>query len=181
MKNCCTTTPEEFRKAGFTLLELLVVLVISSLVGSIVVVRLWGPYRAARFEQVVEQLILTDRQFRHGCLRRSRSADNHFDIDSGVVSADRPGTESPTAILLRLSDARLEMVVTAAGRFDYGKATVSCNRFGQTPTYGLKLRDSRGRSRWIVFLGITGQPMEFEDDKEVFRMFQTLARRTDLN
>jgi len=156
-------------RAGFTLLELLVVLVIMMMMTGIVAVSLRPALEEARLRSGTRMVSAS--------LRYARSyAISHHTRAATVVDLDSPG------LLMQARENELEgeegwhEITTPAGRFrslpagidivyvsgtgaeqDRGEATVTFSPLGNGDSASLVLQDPGGRERTIQVDGVTGR------------------------
>ena len=165
-------------RAGFTLLELLVVLVIMMMMTGIVAVSLRPALEEARLRSGARMLIAS--------LRYARSyAISHRAMTAAVVDLDRPG------LLMQARENELDgeehwrEITTPAGRFrslpagidivyvsgtgaeqDKGEATVTFSPLGNSDGASLVLQDPGGRERTIQVDGVTGRCSLADEDQQ---------------
>lgn len=161
-------------RRAFTLLELLLVLGIICLMAGAATLQLRQPYRRVRFESVAESLVEVDRQVRS----RSRAANA-----AGLMQIDlerrKLSIQFPAGVVASLPDYRLPSgfmltrLRTSAGEYRGGRATVMIRPDGVSITYALLLETAE-QSRWIIFLGGTGQVLLAESANEVQKLFSSL-------
>ena len=165
-------------RGGFTLLELLVVLVIMMMMTGIVAVSLRPALEEARLRSAARMVIAS--------LRYARSyAISHRTMTAAVVDLDRPG------LLVQARENELEgeedwhEITTPAGRFrslpagidivyvsgtgveqDRGEATVTFSPLGNSDSASFVLQDPGGRERTIQVDGVTGRCSLADEDQQ---------------
>ena len=165
-------------RGGFTLLELLVVLVIMVMMTGIVAVSLRPALEEARLRSAARMVIAS--------LRSARSyAISHRTMTAAVVDMDHPG------LLVQARENELEgeenwhEITTPAGRFrslpagidivyvsgtgaeqDKGEATVTFSPFAIIDSASFVLQDPGGRERTIQVDGVTGRCSLADEDQQ---------------
>jgi type II secretion system protein H len=155
---------------GFTLIEVMAVIVITAIVTTAVVVSLAGASRAGTVDDVIRRLSLADRQLRLGARRSSKPIALRFDAGDGRVVRETSDGDSK-ALLDLPGDVELAGVRTRDGVVDRITFAVT----GATPTYAVELRPRGGRPRWVVVAGLTGDVTEASDEKGVDAIFALVA------
>lgn len=165
-----------FRKPApaFTLIEILAALVIFGLIASVAVVSLTGQIQAVRLADQVEQVKQFDRAVRERARRHDTALPLTFDLAAGTISAG-PGGPPP----LRLGDRfRLRAVILPDERVEFGDITLPISANGRSGSYALRIAgadsDGRAADRWILVMGLTGQTIELDDEKDLHDIFATL-------
>jgi len=165
-------------RAGFTLLELLIVLVIMMMMTGIVAVSLRPALEEARLRSAARMVIAS--------LRYTRSyAISHHTKAATVVALDTPGLSVQAWNNELESEEDWHEITTPAGRFhslptgteivyvsgtgaeqDKGEATVTFSPLGNTDSVSLVLQDSGGRERTIQVDGVTGRCSLADEDRQ---------------
>ena len=118
-------------KAGFTLLELLVVLVIMALLTALVAVRLQGPYQSARLEDALQRVAFVDSQTRAHAREFSTSCQIVFQLDRGRLYSQGPGNDSARHCEFSLPGSlRIERVLTSQMELGSGTACIDISARG---------------------------------------------------
>ncbi|MHB8974218.1 MAG: prepilin-type N-terminal cleavage/methylation domain-containing protein [Pirellulaceae bacterium] len=168
-------------KAGFTLLELLVVLVIIALLSSLVAVRLQGPYQSARLEDALERLAFTDSQTRAHSREFATACQIVFELDRGWMYSGMPGGSGARSCEFALPESlRIERVRTPQMELGSGTARIDVSARGTALTYAVCVASSQGTHRWLLFAGLTGRVAYPKDEIHVQQIFELLqASGTD--
>lgn len=155
---------------GFTLLELLGVLVIGGLLVSIASLSLTGPRRAMQLDDALGQLQWLDAQARHEALRFGEPIMLVFDLDQQTVVL-RPSGEGGQPAPAAEGNAPLSRSWTLPGQLtldrlwlsgqvvDRGVVGVPVGIDGQSPSYGVCVTGAGSSSRWLLIAGLSGQWM----------------------
>jgi prepilin-type N-terminal cleavage/methylation domain-containing protein len=173
---CILYTP-----AGFTLLEMLLVLALGAVLATAAAVSLASSRRAASARDVAGQVGHFDRLAREWAKRSGRPARLTFDLDRGDLrrttddAADRNDPRAGSSALHLVGDAHIAKVVRARESATAGQVSVPCSPRGQTPSYAVLLAGPGGQRQWLVVAGLTGQVSTVTDEREVEDIFRTLA------
>lgn len=153
---------------AFTLLELLVVLAIMGLLAAVAVIRLQGPLRDARMDDVVQRIAFTDGQVRFYSQRFACPTRLVYDLDENSVYAESDMSDGVRHFHFALPDTlRVARVRTVRGDSGRGKTTIEVTSDGHTPTYAVRLDSSDQRTRWLLFAGLTGQVIRLKAEADV--------------
>ncbi|MCC7409231.1 MAG: prepilin-type N-terminal cleavage/methylation domain-containing protein [Phycisphaeraceae bacterium] len=171
------------RRHGFTLLELLAVLLLTGLLASVAVASFRATRRIANLQQATGGLIALDAAARREAASLGRPVQLLFNLDEQVVQAIDVGVESHRAIdQVALSGSlRIERIVTPDQSLSAGQIALSCTQGSSshatlTPSYALRIIDDPGRSsnpreQWILVAGLTGQVTTSIDEDTVTQIF----------
>lgn len=165
------------RRCGFTLVELLVVLLILVLlaVSASVVVR--TPLDEARVAGAIEQWELLDRQLRDHARRYGRGSVLRVDVNQGLLTPEWDTRDEVHGQPYSLpASVTIRSIRTEEREARYGEMTISFSSSGQSPTYALELVTS-GRELRLAFAGVTGQVTRLERQGDVEDLFRVLSGR----
>ena len=174
------------RSKGFTLIEITAVVVLMALLAGAVSATFFSWHSQAQMASVIGKLKHFDRVSREYARMSGRPAklviravDNQLIYTEGLV-ADigifNEESQSPNLQVLNLPDGYwLERIVVDDYEGDIGEEILAVSSKGQTPTYGLMLMNDKNEEYWLVFVGMTGQIIESEDDFKVQDIFSLLA------
>ena len=163
--------------AGFTLIELAVVLALIGLATGLVAVRLRQPYRDAKCGDAVERIVLTDGQVRAHARRFARPSKLIVDLDANALYAGSSGTgDGPRFRTAVSGGVRLDRACTSQERISSGRMSIAVTPQGQTPSYAVRVAVGDRQTRWLVFSGVTGQVSRLEEEGDVQKVFQWLGR-----
>lgn len=161
-------------RRGFSLIELLVVLLLISIVTASVSIRWADVYQRAKLQSVLEKLIDVDFKARRHAANRNRPCQLVFDFDAQTVGSSRWVDGAEKFVMSTLPQGiRFTGIRTIGDSVSSGKESVSIFNIGATPTYALEVSQNE-QTRWIVFAGRTGQAKVFEDAKKVDEVFKSL-------
>ncbi len=156
------------RRNAFSLIELTVVLLILGIGAAAAALRIAGPMRNARTDDVVDQVRQFDHVTRQWALAHNRPARLVVDLSTGRLSrTDAEGRELGSEPLALPGNVAIAELHVRGRRMGVGQVSISCSPAGRTPTYGIVLEETGGRRRRLIFAGLTGEFTEI-DDPEVF-------------
>jgi len=160
---------------GFTLIEIMAVIVIWAILATVVVVSLAGSNRVAALEDVIQRIALSDRTMRQEARRLGKPITIRFDGSAGKMVREDDGEQSAT--LFDIPAAISLAQVRTTGADDDGRIRYS--RLGVAATYAVALEPRDGPRQWIVVAGLTGEVTKVKDEKEVDAIFELLAPSRD--
>ncbi len=168
-------------RRAYTLIELAVVITLSTLLTSIAVVSLVSPHKAARKQREAEAFIHFERVCRTAARRDRETYQMQFDLGRNVVECTRGNGEHFKTISIRGGIDIRAVRVRDRVLVDNGRVTVPINRRGISPTYGISLDDG-DQSWWLLIAGGSGFMVEIEKDRDVEHAFQAIeANGADVN
>ena len=151
-------------RPAFTLVELLAVMGLLSLFVAALSFNYKTPMELARLRNAQERIEGIDRRLRLAANRRGTPVELQVEVDDGVFTVkDRENSEQFGGSYRLPPSIRLNRVYVngeqAAGR----ETIIRYCSTGPTKTYAIGLEGAGGQSRWILFVGATGQTVEFAD------------------
>jgi type II secretion system protein H len=167
--------------AGFTLLEMLLVLALGAVLATVAAVSLASSRRAASAKNIAGQVAHFDRLARETARRSGRPVRLTFDLDRGDLRRtlgdrdDRSDPRAGTSALHLVGGARIAKIVRARESSTAGQVSVPCSARGQTPSYAVLLVGPGAERQWLVVAGLTGRVSTATDEREVQDIFRTLA------
>ncbi len=166
---------------GFSLIELAAALVVVALVAGMAALSLAGPYRAARMEEVVDQIRGFDAASRDYAQRWNRPVRIEFNLDDAVMRRLSGGEDKPLGTPLSLPRGfGLERAVLLEdddrGGGSAHEWVIPCSARGWTPSYALVVLGPSRDRKVLVFAGMTGQLTVLDHDKELNDVLATLQR-----
>ena len=165
---------------GFTLVELLAVLVIASIIAAAVVLRLAGPMRSAQMRGVLGEIAAFDRLTRTEAVENDRAMTLVIDLDAGAFRRRGPGGDERGVAPLSLpSGFRIARAWLPDRELSVGRAAVTCSRLGLTPSYAVLIEGPGREYRCVLVCGLTGEVVEVKDEKEIREVLGETARRHD--
>lgn len=120
-------------QAGFTLVELSVVLLVLGLAAGAVALRVQGPLAAGRLDGAVAALEQYDSTVRHWCARHGRQACVLWDMEAGRASlVDANGAALPAAPLRLPEGFKVAEIIVGGSQIAVGNASVAFGTGGMT-------------------------------------------------
>jgi type II secretory pathway pseudopilin PulG len=161
---------------AFTSIELMVVLALAALMTTVAIVKLHEPYRKARFEGTLERIILFERQVRsyaHG-----HNQPGTLQIDTRPSTLEFVGSNRQTNSLNFPLDQeiKIDRIFIDDGDSSRTDVKIPVSGSGSTPSYALSLENSTGERRWLLFLGITGQVIKTDDERQFNELRDSLLK-----
>ena len=153
---------------GFTMIELITVLVLLSLVTGTVTFSLRGNIANSRAEFAIEKLQLVDRQLRDSAIRSGRTSALRIDLARGKMTRSIRGQQE-TVIEDSIPALRFRSPVIDT---DEDQAVVQFLPDGTSMTYAICLRQSAKARTWLIFAGLTGQSLVTSDAGEVEQLLR---------
>ena len=162
---------------GFTLLELVAVLVIVGLMAGAVALTATGFFSSARMDDALGRLIFVDHVAREHATRFNRQGYVEFDLRTGTVARLEGFDDSPSrGHRHRLPNGyRIEQVMMPYETKTSGMIRVACSSAGQTPTYAVQVAGPGGREQWLLVAGATGQILKLDDEQNFKDLFAALS------
>jgi prepilin-type N-terminal cleavage/methylation domain-containing protein len=163
------------KQSAFTLLELMAVMALMAILAGSVALSLKTPYQAAKFENAVERVIFMDRELRDHAMRYAASAEMRIELgNSTIISCVEPNKRETVMPKFTLGNGiQVEQVAFGKKRIDSGCAEIGFTEKGRSPTYAMRFSGG-GKRQWLVFLGITGQVLRINDEKEFEATIQVM-------
>lgn len=169
--------------SGFTLYELLAVMVLMAILAGTVGISVRGHVSNAQLEAFLDRLETFDGRARAEARRLHQPVTLAFDSDEQRASRTQGGfagaaTERTCAVPRGVEIAQMKTTSQVSAR---GSLRIALSPLGQTDTYALRLEASSGRSVWLVVLGASGQCLRFDKENDVEEIFalQRGAKRDD--
>jgi prepilin-type N-terminal cleavage/methylation domain-containing protein len=154
----------ERQASGFTLIELVAVLVILGLVAASVTLRLQGPLARATMSDLTGEVQAFDARSRHLARTQDRPVRIEVDLAAGEVRRTDPETREALGSTLTVPPGyTVTRVLTAGEDAGAGQATIHVSRQGRSASYALCLTDAEGRRAWIVTAGLSGESTVLHD------------------
>lgn len=165
----------ERHSRGFTLIEILVVLVITSLLAAAVTFKLWEPLRVATAADVCEQV----ETFDHWARTRARhSADPVklvFEVGRGEAMRKEAIDSTPTQRLRLARGWIIERLWVEGQESSSGEVEIELSACGYTPTYAIRLEGPEGVVRWLIVAGMGGDVTKVTDDAQAQTILEAIG------
>lgn len=167
------------KQDGFTLIELMAVLLLMGLVAAVAAATLANPMRVATRQQIVAMIVAFDHDTRTLALRTGQPNRVIVDLDSRTLNRVeiRDTSELAAGQRFRLNTSwRLHAVYVDQRRFSHGEVAMNCSPQGTMPDYALEMTGPNSESMWLVFVGLTGQMIEQDNEQSVRDMLEATRR-----
>lgn len=163
-------------RRGFTLLELLAVMALVALVAATATLRFSTSYRNAQVTTVIDTLRAIDNHLRTLAHKNAQPYELRIDLERQTVAIMAAGAKS-RALHEFMLPAPLEIASIRSPREERhsGEAVIRCDGSGLCESYAIEIAAPSSPSRWILFAGVTGQPLEGLTDRQVEELFHALA------
>lgn len=158
-------------RAGFTLIEVAVVVTLLALVGTMALLRFASPLRRVQLEADCHRAKEFDAAVRQEAVRTRQRASLIVDLDANELSWREAGGNRSAGGSLSFLGANIERVRLTRREITRGRVALTVSDDGSSPTYALLLASGPVR-HWIVIVGGTGQVLEALDDHGVQEIFR---------
>lgn len=149
---------------GFSLLEIMAVVVIIGILGAGATLVFRGPLNRARESNFREQLISIQLRCREQC--RRQSAAGQLTINRNSVEWRFQGRNKRES----LGDAcRIESVLSQDGTLRYAKSVFIFSFQGISECFAMQIQPRTGKSYWLLCIGGTGECLEIATESDVRR------------
>lgn len=158
---------------GFTLLEVVTVVVILALVMAIATTTMLGPIRRARMTHAIDTLENVDRFARSSARRDNLAYRIVFDRKKrSIQAASTTETKAKNIRMWRLPGG-IEMgdFYDADGVNRLSKYEILIAANGTSPGYAVSLGMPGSRKNWLVTFGLSGKQIRLEEDTDVAAIF----------
>lgn len=172
------------QSAGFTILELSVVLALMALMAGVVAISTNGRLRGAHQEQAIQAIQSLDHRARHQARTGSGRVTLAIDTRNGEVNVCDQRESRETIVDSYRPPEGLEIVnawvLLNGRRVEHTTLSIPFDTRGISPTYGFTIRgeDAEGDSTTTCLLiaGVSGQVTEFDDEDEVLDILSQITR-----
>jgi prepilin-type N-terminal cleavage/methylation domain-containing protein len=165
-------------RRAFTLPEMMLAVALMAVLATVAAVSLAGAKRAARMQDVVEQVTAYDRGAREWSRRFDRPTTLAIDLGAGTISQGR--TDDSSRAPLRLPTGfHIQTVRDAENQMTAGQTRIACSPLGQSRSYAILLEGPAHQQQWVLFVGLTGQTLALHDVQEVQDIFLSLGGGDD--
>jgi len=162
---------------GFTLVEMLAVLILMALLSTLAVVSLTGVRSAADMKTVCAQIEQFDRMSRDRAVRRNLPLRVEVDIADGSWSRWNVRTQEQIGTAVRLAGKGVIDGVLIAGQQQMwtDRANIAYTSEGNSPTYAVRLK-AKGQETWLLFAGLSGQVAAMRTPEQVRTLFDVIEQ-----
>ena len=167
-----------FRLRGFSLIELMMVLLILSVVLAAVTLRIQGPLHQSRMWNVVGQVSYFDRLSRRYAVEQDEPLRMVIDLDENrLYRMDGEDEKQLGSAVVLPTGFALSKVKTREEERTEGVVEVRVSRSGLSSSYAVRVSGPNERSRWLLFSGLTGEMLELEDESAVRDILEATGPR----
>ncbi len=164
--------------AGFTLLELIVVLALISFLTASVALSFRAPIQNARIDAAVSSIQSLDRRLRYASIHKNRLEVLLLDL----VSSELRTVNSSQAEIRLPKGISISKVYVSRPTEESDRLSISYFPDGSSLSWAMHVSDAGSDfGRWVVVAGRTGQVFMTESEEDVADVFQLLAKRPDTN
>lgn len=158
---------------GFTLYELLAVMVLMATLAGTVALSVRGRVSNARLESFLVQLELCDGFARSEARRWNQTVLLGLDSSDQRVWRSAPSVEGSLVerSIMVPRGVNIARIKTMNRQLDQGILQIAISSLGQSDTYALRIQSSGGRDVWLVVLGGSGQVLRFDTEDDVDEVF----------
>jgi prepilin-type N-terminal cleavage/methylation domain-containing protein len=164
------------RSRGFTLIEMMAVVIIMALLATAAALSFARPMRVARARDAVDQVRSLDASARQFARRVGRPIEIVFDLSNGTLARRDHDEIAFQSSLPR--GCRIEEVRSAGQSFSLGEASIQCAPSGMSRTYAVHLLGPE-LDRWLLFAGLTGQVTQVNDVSQLDDILPQASSRDD--
>jgi prepilin-type N-terminal cleavage/methylation domain-containing protein len=160
-------------RSGFTLLEILLVVMILATVLGVAAATMVGPVRKARTIQAFDRLENVDRYTRTVARRDNTPYRITFDRKKRIIESRSVLETNKRNIRVwpMPSGTELRHYYDARGSSNLSKYEVLVAANGTSPSYAVAVAGREGGKHWIVTFGLSGKQIRVEDDSDVASIF----------
>ncbi|MDZ4853063.1 MAG: type II secretion system protein [Pirellulaceae bacterium] len=157
-------------RSGFTIIELMVVVLIMGIMAGLAVLSVQGHIDRARWTQSIEQIEHLDRMGRIFARRDVSPYTLTFSRSKHKVELRATGANAPRK---SLRECKLPKSFSFSSfqknqeRILGDKLEIEFSSSGQSSSYAVAIQASTGPSQWFVTLGLSGQQIRLENAKDV--------------
>jgi len=154
---------------GFTLVELVAVVVLLGILSGTVMWSLSGHVHRSRLVQAADRIEALDRRARSRARRTAQPVRIVWDENEHTAHIEpvSSGQENRTPHQVRLGQ-QVEMDVFAPRQQPDRSRDILISPLGQSASYALKLIAPNDAQLWIVTLGLSGQQLRYETREEAY-------------
>jgi prepilin-type N-terminal cleavage/methylation domain-containing protein len=166
-------------RQGFTLIELMAVVVIMALLTSAAAFSFSDALRAARFSEAQQLIRGLDASARLSARGSGAEVAIVFDLDEGKLSRREKGRDGPASYEAWLpASYKIDRVRVGNQISSEGEVAIVVSASGIGRTYAVRLAGP-GSQRWLLFAGLTGQitQVEVENESQLDAIFATITRQ----
>lgn len=164
------------RERGFSLIEMLAVLLILALIAGTVAISLGGAAQRARLEDAVSRFTHYERSTRERAQAQGESLQLVFELKTGRVERVTENSQKVNGRPLDLPQGfEIQQMWTREERILDGEVGMLYGSNGCTASYAVMISGLDGQATWIVVAGLSGQFLEADNVEEVQAILGTVS------
>ncbi len=163
------------RGRGFSLLELMAVLLIMAIVAAAVTLRMQGPLRQSQTAEVIDRIRAFDEITRTYARQQDQTLQVMVDMSANKLGRTNSAGQAVGAGLELPKGCSFNSVSLATDRAHGGKALLVCGNTGYTPTYCLEVQDAQRQRHWLLFAGLSGEMKVYESQNAAQQVLAALS------
>ena len=161
-------------RTGFTLIELMAVLVLVGLISATAMLRYSSSTRRATFEWSLDRVVVADQVMRTHAMSTGQAGHLRFEI-GGRRLERLVGPKSASVSVVDLGERQgITRFLAAQRHVETGTVEVPYDPEGHSETFALEIEGPADQSAWILFAGLTGQTRRFGDRRDVERILELI-------
>ena len=173
-------TPPRKRQSprSFTLIELMIVILLTGLLAAAVSLSMAHATRSAQIEDVQEQIVFRDAMLRDYAKTFALPCTLSVQLDEGNIrskTAQNDGLGPQQRAYQLPTGFRIIRVLSPVADARVGEVAIPCSAAGRTPTYALLVEDPRRQREWVLIAGLSGQTQKVQGDSEIEKLFSDLS------
>ncbi len=160
--------------AGFTLVELMVVIVLVTLLSGLVVMQLGGLVRGGRMQDAVQRWQMFDHTTRRQAALQGQTfwlVRDHASTSTQRISPNDPTTDAPSLTMPR--GYAVDAVWKDGVWHRSGQTVLTYSSRGFSPDYAVSITGPNEQAQLWLCLGLTGQWVQFEDLDDLEELHNT--------
>lgn len=160
---------------AFTLIELAIVMTITSMLVVALSFRLLGPWEEATIQTDLERIKAIDEFARREAIELTRSVDLVFDKTQGLIRVVDPESDRGlrTCRLSHLTKLMEVRVIVPRESSSNRQLALRVSELGSSWSYALRIQTGK-KQRWLLFVGQTGQILDDVEEQDVENFFAML-------
>ena len=156
-------------RGGFSLLELMVVLVLMTVIVSAVAISFRGPVRDTQMTTAIATLRSLDHRMRYSATNSNERKLMVLDLKKGVFESE----QNQTRLIHLPRSVSIKKVYVSSRDFSSERLQLPYFQDGSSLTWAVLL-DNGSRRQWILFAGRSGQVLTPANEDEVASIFDVL-------
>ena len=156
-------------RAGWTLLEVMVVVTLIAMATAMATINLNGPLVSTRYQAFIQQVVDVDHQLRRQSLQSNRA--NHLTIDCQKQEIAYSNARGKQKIIGCPPRSQLKYWMDDTGQSSSKKVRIHYDSHGASSSFAVCIQLNR-KETWIVFLGRTGEYLKLSSENEAKQILE---------